>query len=193
MLLTPEIVFRNIEPSPAVEAKVREKIDALERVFDRITSCRVVIEEPHRHHHAGNLFHIRIDLTVPGREIVVRRDPPEHHAHEDVYVAVREAFDSARRQVEDYVREKRGQTKAHETPPHGKIARILPDMNCGFIATPDGGEVYFHRNAVVDERMEDLTVGTEVRYVESMGEEGPQASTVRRAGRHHSLGPVTGA
>lgn len=189
MQVTPEIVFRNIDRSDAVEAKVREKIEALERYCDRITACRVMIEEPHRRHTAGNLFHIRIDLTVPGKEIVVRRDPPADHAREDVYVAVRDAFDAVRRQLEDYVRMTGGLTKAHEAPPHGKVARLFPEEDHGFIATSDGRDVYFHRNAVVDARFEDLAVGTEVRFVEAEGMEGPQASTVRRVGHHHHIVP----
>jgi ribosomal subunit interface protein len=189
MQLTPEIVFRNVDRSDAVEAKVLERIAALERYYDRIMGCRVMIEEPHRRHTAGNLFHIRVDLTVPGREIVVRRDPPADHAHEDVYVAVRDAFDAVRRQLEDYVRVKGGSTKAHGTPPHGNVARLFPAQDHGFITTSDGREVYFHRNAVVDARFEDLVEGTDVRFVEAQGKEGPQASTVRRVGHHHHLAP----
>ena len=109
-----QITFRNMEPSPSVEAHIRERADALERYFDRIMACRVVAEETSRRHRKGKHYHVRVDLTVPGREIVVKRDPPEQHAHEDILVAVRDAFDAARRQLEDYARTARGDTKHHD-------------------------------------------------------------------------------
>ncbi|MCE2510461.1 MAG: ribosome-associated translation inhibitor RaiA [Alphaproteobacteria bacterium] len=99
-----QISFRNMDPSEAVEANVREKASKLERFFDRITSCRVVIEAPHRHHHKGKLYNVRIDLTVPGKELVVTHSGPGNHAHEDVYVAIRDAFGAAARQLEDHAR-----------------------------------------------------------------------------------------
>jgi ribosome-associated translation inhibitor RaiA len=77
-------------------------------------SCRVVIELHHRHHHQGNLYHVRVDLKVPDAEIVASREPAEHHAHEDVYVAIRDAFNAVRRRLEDYIRRRRGVVKAHE-------------------------------------------------------------------------------
>lgn len=101
MLVPLQITFRNFPSSPAVEEAVRERMDKLERLFPRIASCRVVIESPHNHRRRGNHFHVRIDLSVPGKELVARRDPP-NDAHDDVYVAVRDAFEAMRRQVEAY-------------------------------------------------------------------------------------------
>ena len=112
-----QITFRNLDRSEAVEAKVRERVAELEHFYDRITGCHVTIEEPTRRQHKGNLYHVRVDLSVPGREIVVKRDPPEHHAHEDIYVAVRDCFDAVRRQLEDHVRRARGDVKTHEPKP----------------------------------------------------------------------------
>ncbi|MEW5703672.1 MAG: ribosome-associated translation inhibitor RaiA [Pseudomonadota bacterium] len=102
-----QITFRNMDPSEAIEANVREKTDKLERYFDRITSCRVVIEAPHRHHTKGKLYNVRIDIGVPGKEIVVTHSGPKDHAHEDAYVAIRDAFNAAARQIEDYARKLR--------------------------------------------------------------------------------------
>jgi ribosomal subunit interface protein len=178
-----QVNFRNMPPSPAIEGAIREKAAKLEEFFDRITSARVVVETPHRQHRQGKLFHVRIDLRVPGREIVVSRDPVEHHAYEDVYVAIRDAFDAAKRQLEDYAREARREVKVHELPPVGRIARFVPEKDCGFITTPDGREIYFHRNSVVDADFMRLQVGDEVRFVEEAGEMGPQASTVHLAGK----------
>jgi ribosomal subunit interface protein len=175
------ISYRNVPASAAIEADIHEKAAKLEEFFDRITSARVVVETPHRRHRQGKLFHVRIDLRVPGRELVVSREPAAHHAYEDVYVAIRDAFDDARRQLQDYVRELRGTVKAHDPPAQGRIARLHPD-GYGFIETPDGREIYFHRNSVVDGYFEQLRIGGEVRFREELGEQGPQASIVHLAG-----------
>lgn len=181
-----QITFRNLDASPSVEAKIRERAQELERFYGRIVSCRVVLEAPNRRRH-GDLFHIRVDLKIPGKEIVVKRDPPEHHAHEDIYVAVRDCFDAVRRQLEDHVRRHRGDVKSHVVPAHGRIARLVAEADYGFISASDGTEVYFHRNSVANGGFEKLTVGDEVRFtvLAAEGEKGPQASSVVRVGKHH--------
>jgi len=105
--------FRDMEPSPAVEERVRERAARLERYFDHITACRVVIESPHHHHHKGKLFRVRVDLTVPEGTIIADGGRSVDHSHEDVYVAIRDAFDTARRELEDWVRRRRGEVKHH--------------------------------------------------------------------------------
>ena len=177
-----EITFRNMPPSPAIEVDIRDKAAKLEEFHDRITSARVVVETPHRQHRQGKLFHVRIDVRVPGRELVVSREPAAHHASEDVYVAIRDAFDDAKRQLEDYARETRGDVKTHEGPPEGRIARLYGEDGYGFIETPEGREVYFHRNSIVGSDFDRLRVGDAVRFSEEAGEQGPQASTVHVAG-----------
>ena len=182
-----QITFRNMETSPAVEVKVRERVAELEHFHDRIIGCRVVIEAPSQRHREGGLYHIRVDLKVPGREIVVKRDPPEHHAHEDIHVAVRDCFDAVRRQLEDHLRRQRGDVKGHDAPSHGRIANLFATKDYGFIDSSDGMEVYFHRNAVTHKGFDRLAVGDEVRFTvhPGEGEKGPQASTVVPIGKHH--------
>lgn len=111
-----QITYRDMDPSDAVSANIREKAEKIEHFAD-ITSCRVTVEAPHKHHHKGRLFAVKIDITVPGEEIVVTRSPDQHHAHEDIYVAIRDAFNAAKRQLEDYIRRRRGEVKHHEQPP----------------------------------------------------------------------------
>ena len=108
-----QISFRNMEPSPAIEARIREKAKKLERVFDRIVGCHVTVEAPHQHHHKGKLYNVHIDVSLPGKDVHVGHTGPVNHAHEDVYVAIRDTFDAAVRQVEDHVRRMRGDTKTH--------------------------------------------------------------------------------
>jgi cold shock CspA family protein len=150
----------------------------------------VVIEAPHQHQRKGKLYVVRIDLTVPGEEIAVTRSGPKDHAHADVYVAIRDAFDSARRLLEDHARRFRGDVKTAEVPLHGTVARLFPDDGYGFVATSDGREVYFHRNSVTGPGFDQLKVGSEVRVVVAEGEspEGPQASTITAIGKHHIVG-----
>lgn len=183
-----QIVFRNMPPSDAIESDVREKVAKLERFCPDIIHCHVMVEAHHKHHHHGNLYHVRIDLAVPGAELVASREPSRHHAHEDVYVAIRDAFDAVRRRLEDYARVRRGKVKRHEVAPHGRIAELYPEEGYGKIATPDGRLVYFHKNSVVDADFGKLKVGDEVRFVEEMGELGPQASTLHPVGKHHLVG-----
>lgn len=183
-----QISFRGLDHSDAVEQNVRERAQKLERFHDHIIGCRVVVEAPHQHHHKGGLFRVKIDITVPDGELIVNRSPDQHHAHEDVYVALRDAFQAARRQLEGYTRKRRGKVKAHEVPPHGRIVALYPEMDYGTIQTPDGREIYFHRNSVVEADFDQLAEQMEVRFHEEPGEEGPKATTVHVIGKHHILG-----
>lgn len=183
-----QITFRNIEHSDAIERRIREKTDKLERFSSNITRCRVIIEAPHKHHYKGVIYHIKIDITLPGKEIVVKHHSDEHHAHEDVYVAIRDAFNAAQRQLENYARQRRGDVKSHAAPPHGRIARLYPSMGSGLIETSDLREVYFHRNSLVNGDFDKLKVGSTVHFVEEMGDKGPQASSVHVEGKHHIIG-----
>ena len=185
-----EISFRNLDHSDYVEADVREKIAGLERFYDRVHYCRVIVEALHRKGHKGHLYDVHLTLGVPGTDIQVSRTGPLDHAHEDVYVAVRDSFQAATRMLEDHVRKVRGKVKVHETPLHGTVARISERKGYGFITTSDGLDVYFHENSVVDGKFSDLETGSEVRLVIAEGEgvEGPQASTVKPIGKHHPVG-----
>ncbi|MDX5361834.1 MAG: HPF/RaiA family ribosome-associated protein [Alphaproteobacteria bacterium] len=180
-----QITFKNTDPSPAVEARIREKAARLERFYDRITSCRVTVEAPDKHHRKGGLFRVMIDLGVPGNEIVVGGTGPQNHAHEDVYVAVRDSFEAAERALKAHARKMRGDVKAHDVPDHGRVASLFEDH--GFAAMAGGPEVYFHRNAVTDGSFDKLSVGDEVRIVvaEKEGVAGPQASAITPVGKHH--------
>jgi ribosomal subunit interface protein len=103
-----QITIRDMEHSPALEERIRDKVKKLEQVYPRIMGCRVVLEAPHRHKQQGKQFIVRLDVTVPGKEIVVN-----HDHHEDAYVALRDAFNAARRQLEEYGRIQRGDVKNH--------------------------------------------------------------------------------
>lgn len=186
-----DISYRNMDRSDAVTAAIKARVEKLEEFFDRITCCRVVVETPHRHHHQGNLYRVRIHLQVPGQELIADREAHDKHQHEDPYVAVRDAFDAISRQLEDYVRERRGDVKSHSTLPRGHISRILfpegpdfPERGYGFISTPDGRQIYFHAHSLVDAAFSELETGHEVEFDEELGDHGPQAKSVCLVGRH---------
>jgi ribosomal subunit interface protein len=114
MQLPIEIRFHNLDVSIAVEAEIRQRIEKLERFAADIVSCRVTVEAPHKHQHKGKLYAVHVALRLPGNEILASREPSQRHAHEDVYVAVRDAFDAVSRQLQDAIRIRQGQVKHHE-------------------------------------------------------------------------------
>lgn len=202
MILPVQVTFRNMPHSDAIEAMVREEAGQLDRYYNHIMSCRVMIEAPHRHRREGEQHHIRIDLTVPGGEIVVKREPSLYsrqkdvqeeeltksaeveRSHKHLQVAIREAFSAARRRLQDYARRQRADVKSHEGPPHGRVSRFYPDKGYGYIEAPDGREIYFHKNSVLGGDLKHVRVGAEVTFVEEPGDRGPQASSVRLVGSH---------
>ena len=202
-----QITFRNMPPSEAIENNVREKAAKLDSLYDGIMTCRIIIEAPHRHHHKGKAYQVSIDMTVPGCELVVNRapkrldvaktprpeelendlteshEPSRHGAHEDLYVAIRDAFNAAARKLQDHARRKRGKVKLHEPAAVARVIRLFPIEDYGFLQTPDGRELYFNKHSVIARGFDRLEVGTEVFFAEEPGEKGPQASMVRVIGR----------
>jgi cold shock CspA family protein len=178
-----QIAWEHIDPSDFIESRIRREVAALERLYGRITSLKVTVEGRSHRRHKGGLYAVRIRLVLPGgREIAASRNPPTDHAHEDAYVAVRDAFQALRRQLRESVRARREEALHPDSPqPHGLVSRILPEQDCGFIRADDGREIYFHRNAVLG-GFDRLRVGAEVRFAEEEGVQGPQASTVRAFG-----------
>ena len=142
MIAPVQITYRNMQPSPAVSARINQEAARLDRYFPRIVSCRVVVETPHRHHRWGESFHIRIELGVPGTDIVVRHEPTLHRAlsqadftkwakhfeahapHKDIHVTIRDAFKAARRRLEDHARRLRGDVKIHGPTPALRSEKI---------------------------------------------------------------------
>ncbi len=197
MQITPTITFRGIEPSAALEAEIRRRIDKLETYYHSIMGCRVLVELAQRHHETGNHYHVRIDLTVPGEEIVVAHEASLHATAQDIdaekvtkeaepnperkhaRVAVREAFDIARRQLRDCARRQRGTVKTAARQPRGHVVQLFPIDEYGYIEAEDGHEVYFQKSSVLKNAFDRLTVGSTVSFVEKPGEKGSQASTVK--------------
>jgi cold shock CspA family protein len=188
-----QVHFQNLERSDAVEADVRRHAEKLSEFCDRILACQVTVDRPHVHQRQGQLFQVLIDVTLPGHELVVNRAPEQTHQHENVHVAIRDAFDAMRRRIEDTVRKDRHLVKRHEEPASGRVTQIFPTADYGFLVTPEGREVYFHRHSVLEEAFDQLDIGSEVRFSEEAGDRGPQASSLRMVGPRHVQGQTTPA
>jgi ribosomal subunit interface protein len=173
-----QITFHGMERSEAVEAAALRKCEHLERFAADIMSCRVTIDSAHQHKHQGQPYGVRIDLTIPGHELVVDRVE-----REDAYVALRDAFDDIKRQLEDAVRQRRGDEKQHARPLHGEVVRINDAEGFAFIRTPDGEEYYFGRDNLASGRFEQLREGTAVQFIAETAAEGLQAKRVS-LGKH---------
>jgi ribosomal subunit interface protein len=178
MQLPLQITFRDIEHSDPVEQYVRTKAAKLDVLDARIMSCRVAIEMPHRHARHGEHYRVRVDVTVPGGEIVVGHVPGEKKLFEDLYAAIDSAFDDAGRQLQDFVRRQRGEVKVHERARHGHVTKLFTYEGYGFLRTPEGDELYFHRNSVLNGGFDRLKIGSRVRFAEEVGDGGPRATTV---------------
>jgi ribosomal subunit interface protein len=173
MELPVQITARDIDLTETIKAEILEKAAKLDKFYGQIMRCRVVVESPRRHQHEGKMYSVHVIMTVPGGELITKRE-----VDKDLYVAIRDSFRAARRKLEDFAREQRGDVKTHEEQPRGRITAIFLSEGYGFLTRADGGEVYFHEHSVVNNAFRKLKVGMEVRFTEAMGEKGPQASTV---------------
>lgn len=183
-----------MDPDERAEALILGEIDTLEHFFPNIQSCRVAVVAPIRQ---SVHYKVSIDLMVPGKEIVVRHTPSLHdtlagteaakktksgeiqRSHRQLARTIKDAFSEMRRRLQDYARRVRGAVKQHESAPQGVVTRLFPGPGYGYLETPDGREIYFHRNSVIDGHFDQLRIGSEVQFAEEAGEKGPQASTVR--------------
>ena len=196
MILPLQITFRNMDSSKVVKGWIQEEASKLNEFHGKITGCRVVVELPNRRRKAGNLYHVRVDLTVPGGEMVVKRQPNlrsmprrvETRArkslevkvpHKDLRQAINDAFGAMRRRLQDYSRRRRREVKNHEPQPLARVVRLFPQEGYGFLETAEGREIYFHKNSVLSNGFYQLEIGSTVGFTEEKGEQGPQASTVR--------------
>jgi cold shock CspA family protein len=196
MLLPVQVTFRNMKEEAGLEQLVQKEAAKLEHFYDRISSCRVVVERPQRAQ-SGKLYHVRIDLGLPSGELVVKHTPSLHAALQDVKTeksrqeeeaalvhkspqrAIHEAFHEMRRQLQDYRRKQEGSVKVSHKMAEGTVKEIFPAEGYGFLVTADEHQVYFNQASVLDGHFNRLRIGTRVRFTEQSGEEGPQTSTVK--------------
>jgi ribosome-associated translation inhibitor RaiA/cold shock CspA family protein len=166
-----QISYENVPESAALSAYIRQKADKLEQVYERLTGCRVRVALPHKHSTRGECFEVHVEMSVPGAEPRVggKNDP-------DVYVALRDAFDAALRQLESLDELRGGRTKNHAELRHGAVVRLLDGY--GFIEDDQGYQYYFSSENMVGSRFDKLAEGAEVRFLPETASQGLQAKRV---------------
>jgi len=168
-----QITMRNMEHSAAVEQRIRDKAEKLNQYSDQIISCQIVVEQGQAHRQNGALYNIRILLTMPRKELVVT-----NNEQENLYMAIRDAFNDMVRKIEDTARKMHGDIKHHPEIIHGKIERLFDDGEFGFITTSGGDEYYFNSDSLVNHTFQYLKIGMPVQFIEKMGDEGMRACRV---------------
>jgi ribosome-associated translation inhibitor RaiA/cold shock CspA family protein len=182
-----EIAFHNIDKSEWAEAAIRDHVARLEAIYDRLTTCRVRVDQ--RANNANGTIPpvVRIEISLPGHKDIVVAHEPDHLQRKfqapDLQNAINEAFRIAERRLSEYKDRLTDYTAAgqHEAANEflGQVAEIQPGSDFGFLLTKEGGLLYFHRNSVLSGDFDRLKRGDEVSYVEEAGDTGPTASKVR--------------
>ena len=173
-----EIAFHEMDASPALRQRIQERADRMERHYPHITSAHVVVEPDARSAKGTTAFRVRVEARVPGKELVSSR--AGNGDHHDPYQAVNDAFDAMDKQLDHFRASQRGEVKAHDGPPAGRIRQVFSDY--GFVETTDGQDVWFHRASVENDGFDALKPGDPVELsISAVGNEGmgPQASSVR--------------
>ena len=174
-----QITFQDIPNDPLARELIEEKVAKLEMVSPDLQGVRVVVGAPHQRHRARNRFTVRVEMTVPGRELIRSRAQGDHPATENLFVAIREAFQTAERQLVSFRRNRFESLRAPQVRrPAGRIIRIFSYEGFGFLLSEDGREVYFEKGAVAKNQFAALQVGQWVHFAEAEGQAGPRASRV---------------
>ena len=194
MKIPPEITYRHLEKTDAIQSLVEEKIAKLEQFCDYMNSCRVVIEKDSDRPDSGSPYRVSIDITIPhSREIAVVENPDVGKQYPPLEAVIRDAFEAARRQLVSITTEQKGVRKAHpEQEVSAVVEKLFTEEGYGFIKEVNTGrEIYFHRNSVTNNDFDRLVIGAGVRYKETMGEMGPQATTVQLLDKRSGSGKTT--
>lgn len=181
-----ELSSRGLDLGPEMEDKIRHRVERLDRFHHNINGCRVAVEKPHDSPETGSPYRVRIDLTVPpGHEVVAEKGLDANDLHDDLATVVIDAFEAAERQLREISdRQQQKVKQPSRSEKRALVVRLLHQEDddvdgYGFLKTPDGREIYFHQNSVIHGDFERLAPGTEVRFEETMGDRGPQATTVQ--------------
>ena len=191
MQIQPEIAFHNIDSSEDAETMIQDHIARLERIYDRMTSCRVRVDQRNQNQTRSIPPVVRIEISVPGHKDIVVAHEPDHLQRKfqapDLHNAIHEAFRIAEQRLSKFKDKLTDKTseQTHEAALEfvGQVAELQPDQDFGFLLTKEGGLLYFHRNSVLTGNFDELRRGDDVTYVEEMGDTGPTASKVRTQAR----------
>jgi cold shock CspA family protein len=138
------------------------------------------VSRPQRHQRAGSPYRVRIRVTMPHHhELVVAKEPGQNDQHDEIRTVLRDAFHAIERQVKETAARRRHDIKNHDLEPSGFVVKLFSDSGYGFIKTDEGDELYFHENSVTGGEFDRIAIGTQVRFVATTGDKGPQATTVQ--------------
>jgi ribosomal subunit interface protein len=187
MQIQPEIAFHNIDATEDAQAMINDHIARLERIYDRLTTCRVRVDQRNQNQNGTIPPVVHIEISVPGSKDIVVSHEPGHLQRKfqapDLHNAIHEAFRIAEQRLSKYKDKLTDKTRVHTHEAAlefvGQVAELQPDKDFGFLMTKEGGLLYFHRNSVLTGNFEELRRGDDVTYVEEMGDTGPTASKVR--------------
>jgi cold shock CspA family protein len=177
MQIEPEISFRNVPRNDFLDQAILKGVDKLGKVHDRITSVRIAVEDQRGPGIHDNLYRVRIEVTIPGGEVVVK-ETPANGPRPPLDQVLNKAFDSARRKLKETRRQQKGQVKEHSVRSVGRVVELFPDEGYGFLLDDEGRTIYFHRNAVAGDRWSGLDIEHSVAFQEEQGDKGPQAAVV---------------
>jgi ribosomal subunit interface protein len=176
-----ELTVKDVNKTPELEEFINSKVAKLEKICSHMISCRVMIEQPQKNQDRGSPYRVRVDITVPpSHEIVAKQSSSKGDIHDTLQSVIVNVFNAAIKQLKELTDRQHGEVKTH---PHqqvmGIVNQVFPDRDYGFIKTLDTQEdIYFHKNSVLHDKFDKMTVGTGTRFIAEVGEKGLQASSV---------------
>ena len=181
MQVAPQVIFKDVDRSAWVEEYVAERVQNLEKFSDEITSCHVTLSQEQGSHRKGNRYSVMVEVRVPRQhDLAVKKQKEIRDMQTQLPALINQAFGAIQKQLKKTVELRRHEEKTANGKPHAVVEKVFGDEGYGFIRTVgDDRQFYFHRNSVLHDDFERLTVGTEVSFVPGEGEEGPQASSVQ--------------
>ena len=184
------ITCRDFPLTAALRKAIRAYAESVEKFYGRVIRVEVVVSLPHKHRKKGRVFHVSARTHMPGQDLVVSRASEADSAHENLHLALHDAFRAMDRRLEDRVRRMSGRVNRKAANPRGRVMRIFPDEGFGFVRADDGRQIYFHRNSLLAGQFDHLKTGTKVQLHVEEGEDGPQASSLHVVRRQSRAAPA---
>jgi ribosomal subunit interface protein len=180
MQVAPQVIFKDLDRSPWVEDYVAERMRHLEKFSDEITSCHVTLSQEQGSHRKGNRYSVMVEVRIPQHDLAVKKQKEIREMQTQLPALINQAFGAIEKQLKKTVALRRHDEKVHNGKPHAVVEKVFGDEGYGFIRTvEDDRQFYFHRNAVLHDDFERLTIGTQVSFVPELGDKGPQATSVQ--------------
>lgn len=183
MKTPPEITYRNVNKSAAIDALIHEKIAKLERLCGYINSCHITVEKMHNHPRGNSPYRVLIDLRLPpSHELVAESNLAVKNQYAQLDTVIRDAFSKMERQLKTQTRQQRESEKTRSgsaSDTNALVIRLFREQDYGFLKTMEGEDIYFHRNSVLHGDFDRLEIGTGVHVDVEEGDEGLQATSLK--------------